>query len=58
MAKNNNARINFVYEFFCAKPGYLKKSLEIVSELTGEQDTEIIRLARELYQYLVRQLIH
>jgi len=50
MAKNNNARINFVYEFFCAKPGYLKKSLDIVSELTGEENIEIIRLARELYR--------
>ena len=50
MAKNYNARINFVYEFFCAKPGYLKKSSEIISELTGEKNSDIIRLARELYR--------
>jgi hypothetical protein len=48
MAKNYNARINVVYEFLCAKPGYFKKSYDIISQLTGETNSEVIRLAKEL----------
>jgi hypothetical protein len=50
MAKNYNARINFVYEFLCAKPGYFKKSYDIISKLTDETNSEVIRLAKELYR--------
>ena len=48
--KNYNARINFIYDFFKAKPGYFKKSYEIISSLTGETNSEIIRLAKELFR--------
>lgn len=47
---NYNARINLVYEFLKSKPGYYKKSAEKISELTGESNSEIIRLAKELYR--------
>ena len=47
MAKNYNARINVVYEFLCAKPGYFKKSYDIISKLTDETNSEVIRLAKE-----------
>ena len=49
-----NARINLVYEFLKSKPGYLKKSQEIISELTGEKNSEIIRLAKELFRNVER----
>lgn len=45
-----NARINLVYEFLKSKPGYYKKSAEKISELTGENNSEIIRLAKELFR--------
>lgn len=45
-----NARINLVYEFLKSKPGYYKKSAEKISELTGETNSEIIRLAKELFR--------
>jgi predicted phosphodiesterase len=45
-----NARINLVYEFLKSKPGYYKKSTEKISELTGETNSEIIRLAKELFR--------
>lgn len=45
-----NARINLVYEFLKSKPGYYKKSAEKISELTGEKNSEIIRLAKELFR--------
>ena len=48
--KNYNARVNLVYEFLKSKPGYYKKSFEIISELTGESNSEIIKLAKELYR--------
>ena len=47
---NYNARINLVYEFLKSKPGYYKKSAEKISELTGENNSEIIRLAKELFR--------
>ena len=47
---NYKARINLVYEFLKSKPGYFKKSTEIISKLTGEENSEIIRLAKELYK--------
>lgn len=47
--RNINTRVNFVYEFFKAKPGYLKKSYEIISSLTGEEDLQIIRAAKDLF---------
>lgn len=47
---NYNARINLVYEFLKSKPGYYKKSAEKISELTGEHNSEIIRLAKELFR--------
>jgi predicted phosphodiesterase len=47
---NYNARINLVYEFLKSKPGYYKKSAEKISELTGEKNSEIIRLAKELFR--------
>jgi predicted phosphodiesterase len=49
-----NARINLVYEFLKSKPGYLKKSQEIIGELTGEKNSEIIRLAKELFRNVER----
>jgi predicted phosphodiesterase len=49
-----NARINLVYEFLKSKPGYFKKSQEIISELTGEKNSEIIRLAKELFRNVER----
>ena len=45
-----NARINLVYEFLKSKPGYYKKSADKISELTGESNSEIIRLAKELFR--------
>jgi predicted phosphodiesterase len=45
-----NARINLVYEFLKSKPGYYKKSADKISELTGETNSEIIRLAKELFR--------
>ena len=45
-----NARINLVYEFLKSKPGYYKKSTDKISELTGETNSEIIRLAKELFR--------
>ena len=45
-----NARINLVYEFLKSKPGYYKKSADKISELTGENNSEIIRLAKELFR--------
>ena len=45
-----NARINLVYEFLKSKPGYYKKSTEKISELTGETNSEIIKLAKELFR--------
>ena len=45
-----NARINLVYEFLKSKPGYYKKSSDKISELTGESNSEIIRLAKELFR--------
>ena len=45
-----NSRINLVYEFLKSKPGYYKKSAEKISELTGENNSEIIRLAKELFR--------
>lgn len=52
---NYNARVNLVYEFLKAKPGYLKKSMEIISELTGESNTEVIKLAKELFRNVEKQ---
>jgi predicted phosphodiesterase len=49
-----NARINLVYEFLKSKPGYLKKSQEIIGELTGEKNSEIIKLAKELFRNVER----
>jgi predicted phosphodiesterase len=49
-----NARINLVYEFLKSKPGYFKKSQEIIGELTGEKNSEIIRLAKELFRNVER----
>jgi hypothetical protein len=46
--RNIDARINLVYQFFMLKPGYLKKSYEMVSKLTGERDFTVIKAAREL----------
>ena len=48
--KSYNSRINLVYDFLKSKPGYLKKSTEIISNLTGESNSEIIRLAKELFR--------
>jgi len=50
MNKSKNIRINLVLDFFKNKPGYLKKSNEIVSLLTKEPDFEIIKNARELFK--------
>lgn len=48
--KSYNARINLVYDFLKNKPGYFKKSSEFISKLTGENNSEIIRLAKELFR--------
>jgi len=48
--KNYNARINLVYDFLKNKPGYFKKSTEVISKLTGETNSEIIKLAKELFR--------
>jgi len=45
-----NTRINLVYEFLRSKPGYYKKSSEIISQITGETNSEIIKLAKELFR--------
>ena len=52
---NYNARVNFVYEFLKSKPGYFKKSAEIIGELTNESNIEIIRLAKELFRNIEKQ---
>lgn len=54
---NYNARINLVFEFLKLKPGYYKKSAEIISELTGENNSEIIKLAKELYRNVDKEII-
>lgn len=51
---NYKTRINLVYEFLKSKPGYFKKSTEIISKLTGEENSEIIRLAKELFRNVER----
>lgn len=48
--KSYNARINLVYDFLKSKPGYFKKSTEVISKLTGETNSEIIKLAKELFR--------
>jgi hypothetical protein len=51
MNKSKNIRINLVLDFFKNKPGYLKKSNEIVSLLTKEPDFEIIKIARNSIKF-------